>query len=99
MTSTKKALKTLPAAASEINTDRNDWLVEVNQSTCNHSVFDTFRFENFSDGWQYARCKCRICAHEWDAWSAPGVQTISRKSWLALINGAPLPDSEGSNYE
>jgi len=97
MSSIKKQLRALRAAASEINTSDNGWLTDLSQETCNHSAFDTFRFKEYEDGWQYARCICKVCAHQWDAWSAPGTQTMSLKSLLALINGAPLPEGEGDN--
>jgi hypothetical protein len=97
--STKKVLKTPAAADSEINTNRNDWLVDVNQATCNHSLSHTSQFKEYDDGWQYARCMCQICGLSWDAWSAPGAQTIPRAAWLALVNGAPLSAKEsGDDY-
>lgn len=81
----------------QIDIDRFGGDPDLSTSTCSHSVFDTFGFKTYDDGWQYAHCICKVCAHQWDAWSAPGVQTVSRKSWLALVNGAPLPASEGDN--
>jgi len=97
MASIKKQLIRLPPVGSGINASDSDWLSDLSQETCNHSAFDKFRFKEYEDGWQYARCICKVCAHQWDAWSAPGTQTMSLRSLLALINGAPLPEGEGDN--